>query len=118
MKRLSVLLVVLAVVVLAVPALAAGPSLTVNGPSSVTIISGCQNVVWTASVSGGVPPYTLYEWKRNGTAVGTNSSTLTLQYCTTPGQSSSFTDTISCTVADSDGREGSGSKNTTINLQG
>jgi len=118
MKRLSILVAVLALVLAAVPVLAAGPSLTVNGPSSVTIISGCQNVVWTCSASGGTPPYVLYTWKRNGSLVGTNSSTLTLNYCTTPGQTTSFTDTISCTVADSDGREGSGSKNTTINLQG
>jgi hypothetical protein len=118
MKRLSALLVLLGLVVLAVPALAAGPSVTVNGPSSVTIVSGCQNVVWTASVSGGTPPYVLYTWKRNGALVGTNSSTLTLSYCTTPGQTTSFTDTITCTVADSNGREGTGSKDTTINLQG
>lgn len=118
MKRLSVLLVLLAVVGLALPALAMGPSLTVSGPSSVTIVSGCQDVVWTATASGGTPPYVLYTWKRNGSLVGTNSATLTLTYCTTPGQSSSFTDTITCTVADSNGREGTGSKNTTINLQG
>jgi hypothetical protein len=118
MKRLSILAAALALVLTAVPALAAGPSVTVNGPSNVTIINGCQNVVWTASVSGGAPPYTLYEWKRNGVAVGANSSTLTLQYCTILGQDQLFTDTITCTVADSDGREGAGSKNTTFNLQG
>lgn len=118
MKRLSVLLVLLGVMMLAVPALAAGPSVTVSGPSSVTIISGCQNVVWTCSASGGTTPYVLYTWKRNGSLVGTNSSTLTLNYCTTPGQTTSFTDTITCTVTDMNGREGTGSKDTTINLQG
>ncbi|HKI04707.1 MAG TPA: hypothetical protein VKK31_22190 [Thermoanaerobaculia bacterium] len=117
--RKPILLFVLVVLALAAfPALAAGPTLTVSGPASVTIVSSCQNVVWTATASGGVTPYSLYEWRRNGSLVGGNSTTLTLNYCTTPGQTTSFTDTISCTVTDSNGREGTGSKDTIINLQG
>lgn len=77
---------------------------------------GC--ISFTATPSGGTPPYVLYEWKRDGASVGTNSSTLTLTYCSTVGQFAHFTDTISVTVADSQGREASAAKVLTVELLG
>jgi hypothetical protein len=102
----------------AAPALAAPLTVSISGPSLFYVEYGCENVVFTASPSGGTPPYVLYEWKRDGISVGTNSPTLTLTYCSTVGQFAHFTDTVSVTVADSQGREARASKVLTIELLG
>jgi hypothetical protein len=53
-------------------------SVTMSGPT--TIYHPQKGTVnqytWTANASGGTPPYT-YAWKKNGSPVGTNSSTYT-----------------------------------------
>ncbi|HEX7182559.1 MAG TPA: hypothetical protein VF756_12005 [Thermoanaerobaculia bacterium] len=120
MRKLSPILFVLALALMAVPALAQ-PSVTVNGPSSVTIVDTCENVSWTCSASGGTTPYVWYLWRRNGSLVsqGASATGYTRAYCNPEGNPPPppFTDTISCTVTDSNGREGTGSKNTTITFQ-
>ncbi len=108
-----------AIALIAAPVLAQ-PSVTVNGPSSVTIVDTCENVSWTCSPSGGVPPYVWYAWRRNGALVAEGESVTgyTKAYCHPEGSPPPpFTDTISCTVTDSNGRDGVGSKNTTITFQ-
>jgi uncharacterized RDD family membrane protein YckC len=112
------LLAALAFTLVAVPATAAPLTVSISGPSIFYVEYGCENVVFTASPSGGTPPYVLYEWKRDGISVGTNSPTLTLTYCSTVGQFAHFTDTIAVTVADSQGREARASKVLTIELLG
>lgn len=118
MTRLSPLpiLLLLALVLTAAPALAQ-PSVTVNGPSSVTVVDICDNLTWTCSASGGLPPYVWYQWRVNGSLVtqGASVTSYTRQYCTTEGAPPMVvSDTISCTVTDSNGRTGTGSKNVTV----
>ena len=119
MRKLSPALLLVAIALIAAPALAQ-PSVTVNGPSSVTIVDTCENVTWTCSPSGGAPPYSLYLWRLNGvvTIQGASATSYTKAYCRVEGTTPPpFTDTVSCTVTDSNGREGTGSKNTTITFQ-
>lgn len=50
------------------------PSCSINGTSYEYFLNAtCRNRTWTASASGGVTPYT-YQWKVNGSVVGTGSS--------------------------------------------
>lgn len=119
MRKPSLFFLILSLVLMAAPALAQ-PSVTVNGPSSVTIVDTCENVTWTCSASGGTTPYVWYLWRRNGSLVsqGASATSYTHRYCRTEGTTPPpFTDTISCTVTDSNGREGTGSKSTTITFQ-
>ena len=119
MRKLSPALFLVALALVAAPVLAQ-PSVTVNGPSAVTIVDTCENVSWTCSPSGGATPYVWYLWKRNGATVaqGETVTMYTKTYCRVEGTTPPpFTDTISCTVTDSNGREGTGSKNTTITFQ-
>lgn len=118
MRKLSPILLILALTLIAAPALAQ-PSVTVNGPSSVTIEDTCENVTWTCSPSGGAPPYVWYRWTLNGStvALGETVTSYTKAYCQDEEDPpTSFTDTVACIVTDSNGREGTGSKNTTINF--
>jgi hypothetical protein len=119
LRKPSHILLLLALVLAAVPALAQ-PSATVSGPSSVTIVDVCENVSWSCSASGGVTPYVWYLWRVNGSVItqGASLTGFTKSYCRVEGTTPPpFTDTISCTVTDSNGREGTGSKNTTIIFQ-
>jgi hypothetical protein len=119
MRKLTPALLLIALVLIAAPALAQ-PSVTVNGPSSVTIVDTCENVSWTCSASGGVPPYVWYAWRLNGVlkSEGASVTQYTKTYCRVEGTTPPpFTDTVSCTVTDSNGRDGVGSKNTTIIFQ-
>ena len=119
MRKLSYVFLFLALALTAMPALAQ-PSVTVNGPSSVTIVDVCENVSWTCSPSGGAPPYIWYLWRVNGSLAsqGETATGFTKKYCRVEGTTPPpFTDTISCTVTDSNGRDGTGSKNTTITFQ-
>lgn len=118
MRKLSPALLLLALTLLAAPALAQ-PSVTVNGPSSVTIVDTCENVTWTCSPSGGVTPYTWYLWTLNGStvALGSSVTSFTQRFCENEGDPPhSFNVTVACTVDDSNGRSGTGSKVTTINF--
>jgi hypothetical protein len=45
---------------------------------------GCRSRTWTATVSNGASPFS-YVWKKNGTVVGTNSSTYTQTICPIAG---------------------------------
>lgn len=102
----------------ALPAAAQPPSVTISGPTSVTIGCGCGNVVWTANASGGAPPYVLYAWTVNGGAAGTNSSTLTRTYCNNTSHAVLLTENVAVTVTDSNGREASDTHVTDIELEG
>jgi hypothetical protein len=119
MRKLYPALLLIALVLLAAPAFAQ-PSVTVNGPSSVTIVDTCENVSWTCSATGGLTPYQWYTWRLNGVikAEGASVTQYTKAYCRPEGTTPPpFTDTVSCTVTDSNGRDGVGSKNTTITFQ-
>jgi hypothetical protein len=120
MRKLHPAFFLVALVLLAAPVMAQ-PSVTVNGPSSVTIVDTCENVTWTCSASGGLTPYVWYLWKLNGVdkLQGASATSYTKAYCLAEGipRPVSFTDTVSCTVTDSNGREGTGSKMTTITFQ-
>lgn len=119
MRTLIPALLLAALVLAAAPALAQ-PSVTVSGPSSVTIVDTCENVSWSCSASGGLTPYVLYSWKLNGVVKleGASATGYTKAYCRAEGTTPPpFTDTVSCTVTDSNGREGTGSKMTTITFQ-
>ena len=119
MLKLLPLLLFAALVLIAAPAMAQ-PSVTVNGPSSVTIVDTCENVTWTCSATGGLPPYLTYEWRVNGSLVaqGASLTSYTRRYCNPEGTPPpSFSETISCTVMDSNGRTGTGSKTVTITFQ-
>lgn len=102
----------------ALPALAQPPAVTISGPTSVTIPCGCGNVNWTANASGGAPPYVLYAWTINGGSVGTNSSSLTVNYCNSTSHAVLITANVAVTVTDSNGREASDTHVTEIELEG
>lgn len=119
MRKLIPSLFVLALILMAGPALAQ-PTVTISGPSSVTIVDTCENVSWSCSASGGVPPYVWYTWKVNGVVKkeGATATGFTKTYCRVEGTTPPpFTDTITCIVTDSNGRDGSASMNTTITFQ-
>jgi hypothetical protein len=119
MRKLTPALLLIALVLMAAPALAQ-PSVTVNGPSTVEIVDVCENVSWTCSATGGSPPYVLYLWRLNGAYQGEGATLtqFTKKYCRVEGTTPPpFTDTVSCTVTDNNGRDGTGSKNTTIIFQ-
>jgi hypothetical protein len=85
-------------------------AITVSGPDSVLLTNSipCKNVTWTASVSGGVPPYSTINWYLGTTYVGSGSS-YTRNYCST-----SQTVTAKATVSDSASQAAEGTKTTTI----
>lgn len=119
MRKLTPILFLLALAFLAVPG-HAQPSVTVNGPTTVEIVDVCENVSWTCSATGGLTPYQWYTWKVNGIikAEGASVTQYTKTYCRVEGTTPPpFTDTITCIVTDSNGRDGTGSKNTTIIFQ-
>lgn len=120
MRKPNPAVLLLAVALMAAPVLAQ-PSATVSGPSSVTILDTCENVTWTCSASGGVTPYVWYLWRLNGMvkSQGATATSYTRAYCLAEGtpRPVQFTDTVSCTVTDSNGREGTDSMMTTITFQ-
>jgi hypothetical protein len=85
-------------------------TIAVSGPDFVFLTSSvpCKNVTWTASVSGGVTPYSTINWYLGTTYVGTGSS-YTQNYCST-----SQTVTAKATVSDSVAQAAQGTKTTTI----
>lgn len=86
------------------------PSVTINGSTDETFLgTGCRNVTWTSTVSGGSSPYT-YQWKYNGTNIATaTASSYTRSVCHTH---SSFT--LSLTVTDSTSGTGSDTHSVTV----
>lgn len=101
----------------ALPAAAQNPVVTVNGPTAVTVARNCYTVSWDAVTSGGTTPYS-YAWELDGSPIGTNSPTVTKQYCSTSGTCSVFSDTIEVLVTDFNGREDTDSLTITITLRG
>jgi hypothetical protein len=101
----------------ALPAAAQSPVVTVNGPTAVTVARNCYTVTWEAVASGGSTPYT-YSWTLDGSAIGTNSPTVTKQYCSTSGTCSVFNDTIQVLLTDLNGREDTDSLTITVTLRG
>ncbi|MEM3454484.1 MAG: PKD domain-containing protein [Thermoproteota archaeon] len=69
------------------------PSVSISGPTSGTVNT---NYTYTASISGGTPPYT-YSWSGGGNPPTGNSASFTTQWSTVG------TKTISLTVTDSTG---------------
>lgn len=121
MTKKAVFFCCLAVLTLAaLPASAQGPTVTITGPTSVTIDHGCQDVMWTANPAGGQTPYVFYEWTRNGGPAGSGAAltSITRQYCSVQGVCQMFTDVIGVTVADFNGREGVDTHNTGFTLRG
>lgn len=108
----------LLVVLMATPAQAQPLSVTITGPTSVVIPCGCDTVGWTANASGGAPPYVLYAWTLNGSAAGTNSPSLSQQYCYTGSEPILTFANVAVTVTDSNGREASDTHVTSVALQG
>ena len=101
----------------ALPAAAQLPVVTVNGPTAVTVSRNCYTVTWDAVASGGATPYS-YSWTLDGSGIGTNSPTVTKQYCSTSGSCSVFNDTIQVRLTDFDGREDTDSLTITVTLRG
>jgi hypothetical protein len=101
----------------ALPAAAQSPVVTVNGPTAVTVARNCYTVTWEAVASGGATPYS-YSWTLDGSPIGTNSPTVTKQYCSTSGTCSTFSDTIQVLLTDFNGREDTDSLTVTITLRG
>jgi len=76
-----------------------------------SVIDTGQNEAITATVTGGVTPYTSYAWKLNGNAIGTNSPSLKFS-----GNSSDIgNDIITVTVTDSAGQTGTGTGSVRVN---
>jgi hypothetical protein len=72
-------------------------SVTISGTTSEFFLTAsCRTRTWTSTVSGGIAPYT-YQWKFNGTAVGTGSS-YTRSVCSSTGDF-----TLQLTVTDVNG---------------
>lgn len=101
----------------AVPAAAQNPVVTLNGPTAITVSRNCYTVSYDAVVNGGTTPYS-YNWDRDGSSIGTNSATVTQQYCSTSGTCSVFNDTFTVLVTDFNGREDTESIILTVTLRG
>jgi hypothetical protein len=101
----------------ALPAAAQSPVVTVNGPTAVTVSRNCYTVTWEAVASGGQTPYS-YSWTLDGSPIGTNSPSVTKQYCSTSGTCSVFSDTIQVLLTDFNGREDTDSLTITVTLRG
>jgi len=81
-------------------------SVSISGPASTTVLGyACKTLTWTASASGGVPPYTSYQWYRDGYPAGTGSS-YSETFC---GDNVTYTESfgLSVTVTDSVGSQAS-----------
>lgn len=116
-KRFPLFLCLAILALAALPAAAQNPVVTVNGPTAVTVARNCYTVTWEAVASGGNTPYS-YGWELDGSPIGTNSPTVTKQYCSTSGTCSVFSDTIEVLVTDFNGREDTDSLTVTITLRG
>jgi hypothetical protein len=58
------------------------PTVSISGPTSIDVYSGCQTRTWTSTVSGGTPAYT-YSWTiGTSTTVLSVTSSLTMTVCT------------------------------------
>jgi len=101
----------------ALPAAAQSPVVTVNGPTAVTVSRNCYTVTWEAVASSGQTPYS-YGWTLDGSPIGTNSPSVTKQYCSTSGTCSVFSDTIQVLLTDFNGREDTDSLTITVTLRG
>jgi len=101
----------------ALPAVAQNPVVTVNGPTAVTVARNCYTVNWDSVTNGGNTPYS-YNWTLDGSPIGTNSPSVTKQYCSTSGTCSVFNDTIQVLVTDFNGREDTDSLVITVTLRG
>jgi hypothetical protein len=70
-----------------------------------------QSETITTSVTGGIPPYTSYEWTLNGNKIGTNSNSIVFK-----GNSSTLgKDVLTVTVTDSAGQKATGTGNVLVN---
>lgn len=77
------------------------PNVNISGTTGVALFDfQCQSVTWTASVTGGSGSRT-YQWKWNGSNVGSNSSSYTRTVC--PGDTGS--NTLRVDVTDSAGSD-------------
>jgi hypothetical protein len=90
------------------------PKTTISGPATATIPgTTCKTLTWTATTSGGTPPYS-YAWKISGVAAGTSSSTsVSKSYC---GNNIAHTQSVpvTLTVTDAASQTASDSFTTTI----
>lgn len=116
-KRLPLLFCLAVTALAALPAAGQLPEVTINGPDGVTVSRNCYTVTWEAVASGGATPYS-YAWKLDGSPIGTNSPSVTKQYCSTAGVCSVFNDTIEVMLTDLNGREDTDSLTVTITLRG
>ncbi len=115
--RFPLLFCVVALALAAAAAAAQLPVVTINGPTGVTVSRNCYTVTWEAVASGGDTPYS-YAWELDGSSIGTNSPSVTKQYCSTSGTCSVFSDTIEVMLTDFNGREDTDSLNITVTLRG
>lgn len=116
-KRLPLFFFLAVTALAALPAAAQLPEVTVNGPTAVTVSRNCYTVTWEAVASGGATPYS-YMWTLDGSGIGTNSPSVTKQYCSTSGVCSVFSDTIEVKLTDFNGREDTDSLTITVTLRG
>jgi hypothetical protein len=90
---------------------------SISGPTSVTtdyyINSGCADITWTASATGGHPGYTYSWYLGTGTTVQGTGSTFTKSYCNT-----SQSVTAKVIASDSDGHTDDAAFTTTISNRG
>jgi hypothetical protein len=85
------------------------PSVSISGPSYISFVTAsCSTKTWSATVTGGTAPYS-YQWRFNGTAVGTNSSSYSRSICY-----SSADFTIQVTVTDANSQTATASYPVTV----
>ncbi len=97
------------------PAVVTNPVPVISGPSYIYSFSGCTSWTWTASATGGTPPYT-YSWTWGGSVVSTATS-YTRSVCAVGVASDTFS-TLGLGVTDSLGRTGSTSLSVEVDKGG